>query len=168
MSPRFLERLRRRFVALRHRQQHLLYAILGAPPYVSSTSANGRYDLHMRARELRGVGWSVRPRLLDIATNTVLFQCKDPRWLLEEACWESDTTLTVALAKHERDIPVVLTATIDCAALAATIGDNAPCPLDRLEQALEMALDDAVDKHRRNDARFAPRTLPWQRQRVNF
>jgi hypothetical protein len=109
---------------------------------VRSTSPDGRFQLQVHDWEARNSQWVASPRLIDLATQALIFRFRSSNWSLDQAEWEADAVVRLALRKFPGSHrPTQLTVRIDCASLTAWI---LPWPqalaLAELETELEQYL----------------------------
>ena len=104
-------------------------------------SPDGRFHIWISSSEVRMSHWVERPTLTDTQTRQNILFFQDSNWSLDQATWLDNHTVQFVMRKYPGNHkPVDVTATIDCLARTAKVGDREVKHLFELEGVLDSML----------------------------
>jgi hypothetical protein len=104
-------------------------------------SPDGRFHIWISSSEVRMSHWVERPTLTDTQTRQNILYFQDSNWSLDQAVWLDDHTVQLVMRKYPGNHqPVDVTATVDCLARTAKVGDREVKHLFELEGVMDSVL----------------------------
>lgn len=104
-------------------------------------SPDGRFHIWTSDIEVRMSHWIERPTITDTQTRQNILYFQDGHWSLDQAIWTDAHTVQLVMRKYPGNHqPVDLTATVDCLARTAKVGDREVKHLFELEGVMDSLL----------------------------